>query len=281
MMNAMLIGNAGQQNVFQQALVTKMNLTDVKHVATFNMGLQKQVTEYNTALLLDELPRLMTERDLSLTHIRQQAGRQQGSIVAYQAASGTTIGTGSNLDVVVDNKTQQALDEQVVSLQYQWNVDAIYDAIAKNEWEGQMAIDKMAFEAGNQIRNMKSQAAIKAYATLTNSTTAMFSELNNTMHKAESIMWQGTAQAATYQSAADAAWTTGVIKAGGSLISGALKYGTFNSLPGKTKEFMKFDKPIMEAAATGSDTEFFEAVYNYKPPNAMASWTPGSSLLSE
>ncbi len=277
MANSFLVGNAGRSNAMQQMLVAKMNIDDLKRVAEFNMDLQKQVTEYNTSMLLDELPRMLAERDLSLMHIRQEGARKQGSIVAYQSASGTVTGAGSNLDVLVDNKTQQLIDEQVVGLQHQWKVDSVYDAIAKNEWEGQMALNKFAFDVNNQISGIKNQATFNAYATLSNSMMEMFSIMNNTFHKADTIMLQGAAGASTYESAGDAAYTKGVIKAGSSLISSAFSYGASIMQPSSTTgDFLNFDSSIMQGVAGGQTVR--ESLLSYTSPNLMSSFNSGESL---
>ena len=226
MFQTAIVGNSGRTNALQQALVATMNINDLKRVAEYNMDLQKQVTEYNTAMLMDELPQLAAQRDLNLLHIRQEGARTQGSLVAYQAASGTTIGTGANMDVLVDSKTQQLLDEQVVMLQHKWQVDAVFDAIAKNEWEGQMAIDKAAFDVNNQILGIKNNATLGAVTELSNSMRSMMSILNNTQNQMQSIYMQGSAQASTYESTGRAEATEGAIKAGGSLLSSAISYGS-------------------------------------------------------
>ena len=280
--NIMLTGMSGRTNAMQQMMATAMNVSDIKQVAEFNMGLQKKVTEYNTAMLLDELPQLMAQYDLSITHIRQQGAKQEGGIVAYQGASGTVIGTGSNLDVVVDSKTQLALDEYAVGMQYQWNVDAVYDAIAKGEWEGQMAIDKMAFEANQQVMNMKNQTSMAVFSILSSNTLQMFSIANTAMNQADTALWQGASQSATYESAADAAWTSAVIKAGGTALSAAINYGASSAMkpPADTGErFVNMPEPIRSTAVTGSQSDFYQSILNYKTPGSMSTWTPGSSLL--
>ena len=279
--NIMLTGMSGRTNAMQQMMATTLNVKDVQRVAEFNMSLYKQVTEYNTALMLDELPQLLDQYELSITHIRQQGARQEGGIVAYQGASGTVIGTGSNLDVVVDSRTQLALDEYAVGLQYQWQVDAVYDAIAKSEWEGQMAIDKMAFEANNQIMNMKNQTSMAVFSTLSNSTLQMFSIANTAMNQADTAIWHGASQAASLESAADAAWTSSLFKATGSALSTALNMGALQALePAEpTTPFANMAAPVRNAAAGGTQSEFYNSLLTYRPPSAMRSWTPGSSLL--
>ena len=188
--------------------------------------------------------------------------------------------TGSNRDVLVDNLTQQMIDEQVVDLQHKWNVDAVMDAIAKSEWEGQMAIDKMAFDANNQIMGIKNGATLSAFSTLSNSMLDMISQLNNTYHTMESIYLQGSGQAATYQSAGGAEETKGTIKAGSSLISSALKFGSAAGwFSGGTTKAPSFASSVMQGIAGGQSSG--ESIMNYKAPNLMSSWTPGSSLLGE
>jgi len=268
MFQTAIIGNAGRTSAMQQMLVTQLNVNDLKKVAEFNMDLQKQATEYNTALLMDEIPKLMQQRDLSILHIQQEGARKEGSIVAYQGASGTLVSSGSNQDVLIDSRTQQLIDEQVVMLQHQWNVDAVMDAIAKSEWEGQMAIDKMAFDANQQMKTMTNQAAIAAFSILSDSTMQMFSEMNNTYHNYQSILWQGASQAATYESAGQAEATKGAIKAGSSLLSSALTYGSSMFAGGLTSEMPSFSSGIMSNIASEKGS-VFEALSNYQAPNLM------------
>jgi len=276
--NALMVGNAGRSNAAQGVLTSMLNIRQVKHVAEYNMALQKEVTEYNTALMLDMLPQMAEAYDLNLTHIRQTAARTEGSLVAYEAASGTVVGTGSNRDVIVDSRTQQLMDEMVVGLQYQWDVEAVFDAIHKNEWEGQMALDKMAFDANTMMLDMKNQAALGAFATLSNSIMEQFSIANNTLNAVDSIMWQGASQAATYESAAQASLTAAAWKAGGSLISSAISYGTSLYSPsGGDGSLASFDSGVMKNIAGGQSAG--EAIMAYQPPNLMSSFQPGQSLL--
>ena len=270
MFNALTVGSSGRINAAQQLIAGKIQADSLKEIALYNAELTAAATTYNTSLLMDQLPQLMAERDLQFTHIRQTAARQEGSLIAYQAASGTVIGEGSNLDVLVDNRTQAELDMVAVGLNYEWKMDAIYDAIAKNQWEGEQAIKKGLYEAEMQARNIKNQSAFNAFATLSNTLLQQFSILNNSLATAASQERQGPAAYTTGMSQADAARTSGLIGGlgqGSSTLLGGWGSGAFGGSPTAT------------SAASGSSNIQIPTGGNAWP-NLLNQQTDFSSLLS-
>ena len=205
MANAISVGSAGRYNAMMRMIAGKMSADSVQKVSTYNMLLQKAATEYNISLLADELPQLFEAADLDITRIWQQEARTEGALRAFQSASGTVLDEGSNKDVIVDSRTEALMDATIVGLNYKWKVDQIYDAIAKNQWEGQLAINKMAFEAEQQSRNIKNQAAFDAFGTLANASLQSWQTVLNSTAAAASERNRGVAQYNSYISGANAA----------------------------------------------------------------------------
>ena len=116
------------------------------HKARYNAGLIVNTTQYNNSLLDAEIADVWEEADLDILHLSNQRAREQGALVAQQGASGTVIGEGSNADVIIDSKTQGALDEFVVRRGAADKVNDINNQISKSLYEGQLAIHQLTFE---------------------------------------------------------------------------------------------------------------------------------------
>lgn len=139
---------AGMQNrLADLQMQSGLNQAEIiRTVAGLNIRTIGQTTTYNNQLLDEELSLMWEAMDLDLLHLSNQRAVERGSIEARQAASGTVMGEGSNADVIVSQKTQEALDELVVRHNADISANKIRNAQAKNSYEGRMQMLKTSWE---------------------------------------------------------------------------------------------------------------------------------------
>jgi hypothetical protein len=132
-------------NMSQQLKAGQMKAKVAQAHTQYNVSLIRQTMNYNDNLLEQEETRLWESMGLDLKLLEKQRSRERGSIVGKMAASGTTIGVGSNKDIVVEQKTQEALDAFVITHNADLQAAKIKNARAKNEWQGNMEIQKTIY----------------------------------------------------------------------------------------------------------------------------------------
>ena len=114
--------------------------------AGFNAAMVQATTRYNDLLMKEEEDLLWEQMGLDLKLLGQQRAQERGEIIANQAASGTVIGEGSNADVVISQKTQEALDAFVVRHNADVQANKIMNARAQNMWQGEAQVRKITYE---------------------------------------------------------------------------------------------------------------------------------------
>ena len=136
----------GMFNASMQMKAASANAQATLDVAAFNAGQVQAASAYNN-LLLDEEERLMWEAaDLDVANLERQRARERGEIVNTQASSGTTIGEGSNLDVVADQMAQEAMDAFVIRHNADIGASKIQNAQAQGSWQAQAQVQKIMYE---------------------------------------------------------------------------------------------------------------------------------------
>ena len=111
--------------------------------AQYNANILTQTTLYNNSLLDAEIADIWEAADLDLVHLANQRARERG---AMSVDTGVTLGQDSHAEVMIDSMTQEALDAFVVRRGADRKVRDINNQIAKNLYEGQLGIHKMAWE---------------------------------------------------------------------------------------------------------------------------------------
>jgi hypothetical protein len=124
----------------------KLEASKQLSTAYFNADLIQQTTEYNNNLLDNELTLLWDKVDLDINLLGQQRAVERGEIRAAQSASGVVMDYGSYADVMVDSKTQQALDEFIVRHNADVTASKIENTKAQNAWKGAMEAIKVSWE---------------------------------------------------------------------------------------------------------------------------------------
>ena len=208
MVNAYSIGASGRTNALQQVMSAELSSKSLLDVTRYNNVLTKATTEFNLSLLANELPKILDAYEIDQMHLWQQEARTEGALRAFQGASGTVLDEGSNLDVLVDSRTEALMDSFIMGLQYHWNVESVADQMNKTAWEGQMAINKASYEAHIQSKNIKNQAALNAFTTISNATMDQFTTLNGALADANTAENRGIAQYNSYASSGQAAVDT-------------------------------------------------------------------------
>lgn len=178
--NAQMAYGTAQQNIASQMAIAGMNFGLASKAANFNMkvaefntelstratefnnelirksilyngAMVEQTTRYNNLLLDEEQEDIWEAADLDITLMRNQRARERGEIIAIQADSGTVIGQGSNADVIIDQKTQEALDAFVVRHNADRQAAQIEREKARNIWQGRVELQNMMWEGQLQI----------------------------------------------------------------------------------------------------------------------------------
>lgn len=141
----------------------------------YNASLIRKTMNYNDQLLAQEEEMLWESMGLDLKLLAKQRERERGHLVANIASSGTTLGVESNKDIIVEQRTQEALDAFVVKHNADVQAANIKNARAKNEWQGNMEIQKTIYNGEmssfvtmentrNSVMSMGMQTAISGKA---------------------------------------------------------------------------------------------------------------------
>lgn len=168
MVNAgMAMAAAGLQSKLAgvQLETGRRNAEMQRQVAYLNADLVSRTVEYNNALLDEEMSLMWESMDLDLLHLANQRAVERGQVVAKQANSGTIIGEGSNADVIVDQRTQEALDAFVVRHNADISASRIRNKQAQNSWQGESEFKKIMWEGQVGAYITEQNAAVQAFGT--------------------------------------------------------------------------------------------------------------------
>jgi hypothetical protein len=149
--------------------------------AYFNANLIQATTEYNNNLLDNELALLWDKVELDINLLGQQRARERGEIRAVQSASGVVMDYGSYADIMVDSRTQQALDEFIVRHNADVTASKIENTKAQNAWKGTMEAIKVAWEGEKAATISRTNSQLQAQS-------IMFSGAMNYMSGSQTAM---------------------------------------------------------------------------------------------
>ena len=147
----------------------------IEQTSKFNAEMIRRTQEYNDGLMEEELSLLWDSVNLDLQLLENQRAVERGDIRANQAASGVIMDQDSAQDVMVDQKTQEAMDAFIIRhggdiqaakisnarAQSQWQADA---QVVKTIWEGQMGAWAARASAGAQAGAIRASGNIAAMA---------------------------------------------------------------------------------------------------------------------
>jgi hypothetical protein len=156
--------------------------------AYYNAEVIQQTTEYNNNLLDNELAILWDKVDLDINLLGQQRAVERGEIRAAQSASGVVMDYGSYADVMIDSKTQQALDEFIVRHNADVTASKIENTKAQNEWKGAMEAMRVAWEGEKAAMISMTNSQLQAQSIMIGATMNYMSGSQSAMNKWNSGM---------------------------------------------------------------------------------------------
>jgi len=156
----------GLFNAQLQLQAAEYNSEAILDMAEYNSE-QIQVTmDYNNLLLEEEEVLLWESMGLDLQLLEAQRLQERGEIVATQGSSGTTIGVGSNKEVVIAQKAEEAMDAFVIRHNADIGAADIQNAMAQNIWEGKAQIQKTMYEGQVNAATTMNNARLSAVGTM-------------------------------------------------------------------------------------------------------------------
>ena len=247
--NAQMQQNIDRSNANNQLMLTGMNAILAKNqasdqaelaldTAAYNISMIKATTDYNDDLMEQELSLMWESADLDLTLMENQRAVERGGIVANQSVSGTTIGLGSNADVVVSQKTQEALDATVVRHGADIQAAKISDARAQSVWQGEVAMREAAWQGEMGAWSAQTNANTQAISSLASAALGNSAAMTSSDYRYSSAV-QGVSNAQdTHATQNDQALVSGLFSAAEKAASYSASYyagkGTGDSLIGNS-----------------------------------------------
>ncbi len=226
--------NAGRQTAQMQLALAGFNSSLVMKQAALNAHSQGLVAEYNASLLgsardynnslLDAQAETEWENyELQAILLEDDFRRIQSMTIANQGASGTVIDDGSNMDVVVSNKTRHAMDQAILRSNADKIAANILNAQARNSWEAENQIQKTLWEAEVGAATMLQSARYSAAGLTAQGALNSNLTLINSRAGASSTLSSGNAQATQFNNTAGQQLIGGFLSA---VSTGASMYAT-------------------------------------------------------
>lgn len=228
-------------NIMSQMAIGKFNAQAAMASAEYSTGAQKKVARHNAAViqstveynnsLLDYEESLMYEAmDLDLVHLVRDRARERGMMRAQMGASGTVIDDGSNLEVLTDQKTQEALD--IFTIRHGADIQAskIANAKASNTWNGDIQAAKIIWESEVGAQVTLNNAALQAQSMLLSSGLAAWAGRKSASIQYGANMYGAQTGYNTNQAKINNQLTSGLFEAAGQGVYTAYKNKSTSSL---------------------------------------------------
>lgn len=218
--NIMLNMALGRMNSHMARMVGEAQAQAIEKTSAFNIDIIEEAHDYND-LLLEEEERLLWERTgLDLKLLAQQRRAERGQIVAAQGASGTVIGEGSNAQVVIDQKAQEALDRFIIEHGADIQAAKIQNARAQGEWQAEMQIKKIEWEAEMGATLTRFNANIQSLSTGASSILGAMGDSYSSQMSLRAGLYGADFQASAGSRAATSMLVTGLFSAASQAVSG-------------------------------------------------------------
>ena len=197
----------------------KAQASAILGAAAYNAEVIKSTSMYNDLLFEEELATVWEQEELDLKLLELQRAQERGAIIAGQAASGTVIGEGSNEDVLIFQKTQEALDAFVVRHNADKQAARIMNSRARNLWEGEMAAEKVRYEGTLNAAVASTNAGVQALSGLATAQISSQADITSAWNRFMSANY-GIEQNVTYSTQqAQNQLTAGLFNAGSQAVS--------------------------------------------------------------
>lgn len=177
--NAQTNYNTSMSNIASQTMIGMFNASVSKRTgeieanrqlqtAAYNSQIISMTTKYNSSLLEEEVRLLWEAEGLDQSILAQQRASERGNLLAFQSASGTTTGFGSNKEAIISQMTQEGMDSFVIRHNADIQASKIADAMAQNVWQGNMEIQRTMWEGEMGAYVSRSNASNQSIGTLMN-----------------------------------------------------------------------------------------------------------------
>ncbi len=216
-------------NMAASMRANQMNIGAAQNLADYNSLLMQSTNAYNQSLYEDELTQIFENEGLDLVYLEKNRKTLLGQTVAAQGSSGTTIGTGTNQDVLNQQSADFALQKMVVEQQYDRQGNAIKNAMAQGTWQTDQAIAKLQYETQLSAYTSTQNTYLQAQSNMMNMMVGNTNRTQNAFNSAQSILQGGSATASAYNSQANQAFAGGIISAAGTAASSYSKSYTGTS----------------------------------------------------
>lgn len=146
-------------------------------VGAFNAAMIRATAQYNDLLFEQDLALLWDQNELDLQLIEKQRMLERGGIRAAQAASGTVMDVGSNADVIISQKTEEAFESFVVKHGAEVQASKIWNARSQSLWNAEVKARSVAWEGSVAASVTMANAAAQAGSGLAGSALSGFAQL--------------------------------------------------------------------------------------------------------
>jgi hypothetical protein len=228
--NAQTAYNTDTANLELQSAITDVNLATLQTssdigldvadtVDTYNKSLIRDTAVYNDLLYEQDIEDLWTQHGLDVEVLTLQRARERGEMVANQSAPGTTIGEGSNADVVVDQMAQENLDKFILKTGADIQASKIMNARAQSLYEAEQAVKKISYEG--RIRRIETEVstALRSTSIVAESTLNLLAGSQSALGRLNSGLSGASVQAASNAAQIRSDFTSGMIGAVGKGVS--------------------------------------------------------------
>lgn len=149
--NAVAIEELGAINIQFLELSAEAQASATEKLGYFNAGLRLLAADQNTELIAKEVGLVWEQQGLDQFLLDQEVSKVVGASQNAYAGAGIEISVGAPVDLMVDQKTQAALESHIIRHSADIAMDKLMDAAATGKWEAEM-------EAASIIHSAESSA---------------------------------------------------------------------------------------------------------------------------
>ena len=222
--------NANLKNLLTS---TELAQTTNNITTEFNASLLTDVAMYNDKIYANDIENVWAQAGLDTEVLSQQRGRERGSMIASQGASGTVIGTGSNADAVVDHMTQEALDAFIIKTGAADKAASITNARMQSLYQARQEVSKLEFEGAMKNTVNNASALMQGQSILTENALQTATDLTNAQTQLQTGLAGAQANLETNKIQINNNFTTGMFGALNTAVQGASSLYT-SSMSAKT-----------------------------------------------
>jgi len=176
------------------------------------------VNDYNNLLFDDQVNQVYEKSELDAQQLHVDYVKARGHVGAQQAASGTTMGVGSNKDVMVDMTAEEALFDLIISKNAVSQANSILNAKAQGTWQTEMEIQKMQYEGQLSGISMMYNANADAQATLFGGLMGAYNAQQQGANQATASLMAGAQTASNHNAQASMYMTQGLMSGASSAL---------------------------------------------------------------